>query len=101
MRGMVGKLPGSVSGCKMLSSLDLLHEAEAAAGYAARYLREVERPRDPDEWRLKGARAPAEGRRKGARVFVPDVDRTAEHLIAEVLLAADSGARIVGEELAP
>ncbi|MBW8839679.1 MAG: inositol monophosphatase, partial [Gemmatimonadetes bacterium] len=74
----------------MLSSLDLLHVAEAAAGSAARYLRDVERPGDPAEWS-----------RKGARDFVTDVDRTAEHLIAEVLLAADSGARIVGEELAP
>src|SRR4029078_20787 len=90
MRGMVGKLPGSVSGCKLLSSLDLLHVAEAAAASARPYLRGVERRRDPAEWS-----------RKGARDFVTDVDRTAERLIGEVLLAADSGGRMVGEEPAP
>src|SRR5262245_56104385 len=90
MRGMPGKLPGSMSGCKMVSSLDLLHLADSAAKSAAEYLRGVERPRDPGEWSWKGARD-----------FVTDVDRTAERLITEVLLAADSGARIVGEELAP
>jgi myo-inositol-1(or 4)-monophosphatase len=74
----------------MVSSLDLLHLARTAATAAARYLREVERPRDPGAWT-----------RKGARDFVTDVDRTAERLIAEVLLAAEPGARIVGEELAP
>ena len=40
----------------MLSSLDLLHLAEAAAAAAAQYLRGVERPRDPGEWSRKGAR---------------------------------------------
>jgi myo-inositol-1(or 4)-monophosphatase len=90
MRAMPGKLPGSMSGCKMVSSLDLLHLARTAAEAAAGYLRGVERPRDPGEWT-----------RKGARDFVTEVDRTAERLIAEVLLAAEPGARIVGEELAP
>jgi myo-inositol-1(or 4)-monophosphatase len=79
-----------MSGCKMVSSLDLLHLARAAAEAACSYLRAVERPRDPGEWT-----------RKGARDFVTDVDRTAERMIAEVLLAAEPGARLVGEELSP
>jgi myo-inositol-1(or 4)-monophosphatase len=79
-----------MSGCKIVSSLDLLHLARAAAESAADYLRGVERPRDPAEWT-----------RKGARDFVTDVDRTAERMIAEVLLAAEPSARLVGEELAP
>ena len=73
----------------MVSSIDLLHLARAAAEAASGYLRGVERPRDPAEWI-----------RKGARDFVTEVDRTAERMIAEVLLAADPGARLVGEELA-
>ena len=56
----------------MVSPLDLLHPAQAAAESAAHYLRGVERPRDPAEWT-----------RKGARDFVTDVDRTAERLIAK------------------
>jgi myo-inositol-1(or 4)-monophosphatase len=79
-----------MSGCKMVSSLDLLHLAQAAAEAAAGYLRGVERPRDPDRWI-----------RKGARDFVTDVDRTAERMIAETLLRAEPEARLVGEELAP
>jgi myo-inositol-1(or 4)-monophosphatase len=74
----------------MVSSIDLLHLAQAAAEQASGYLRGVERPSDPAEWT-----------RKGARDFVTDVDRTAERMIAEVLLAAEPGARLVGEELAP
>jgi myo-inositol-1(or 4)-monophosphatase len=79
-----------MNGCKILSSLDLLDVARAAAEVAADYLRTVERPRDPGEWA-----------RKGARDFVTDIDRTAERMIAEVLLAAEPAARLVGEELAP
>lgn len=73
-----------------MSSLDLLHLAQLAAERAAGYLRGAERPADPSGWTLKGSRD-----------FVTDVDRTAEQMIAEVLLAADPGARIVGEELHP
>ncbi len=74
----------------MVSALDLLHRAKLAAEAAARYLREVERPADPGSWTLKGSRD-----------FVTEVDRTAERLIAEILLAGPSGGRMVGEELSP
>jgi myo-inositol-1(or 4)-monophosphatase len=87
---MIGKLPASDWAHKMVSALDLLHRAKLAAGAAARYLREVERPADPDRWTVKGSRD-----------FVTEVDRTAEQLIAEILLAGSSGGRMVGEELSP
>jgi myo-inositol-1(or 4)-monophosphatase len=73
-----------------VSSLDLLHLAKTAAERAAKYLRGVERPADPGGWTLKGSRD-----------FVTEVDRAAERIIAEVLLAAEPGSRIVGEELQP
>ena len=47
-------------------------------------------PADPAGWTVKGSRD-----------FVTEVDRTAEQIIAEVLLAAEPGSRIVGEELSP
>jgi len=74
----------------MVSALDLLHLCRLAAGGAADYLRGVEQPADPAAWT-----------RKGSRDFVTEVDRAAEALIAEVLLAAEPGSRIVGEELSP
>jgi myo-inositol-1(or 4)-monophosphatase len=74
----------------MLSPLDLLHLARAAAARAAGFVRSVERPADPMAWHTKQSRD-----------FVTDVDRTAERLIAEVLLAGDPRATIVGEELSP
>lgn len=73
-----------------MSSLDLLHLASTAGARAAAYLRSVERPAGPAGWTAKGRRD-----------FVTEVDRTAERLIAEVLLAAEPGSRIVGEELSP
>jgi myo-inositol-1(or 4)-monophosphatase len=73
-----------------VSALDLLHLATAAAGRAAGYLRSVQRPADPSRWSFKGSRD-----------FVTEVDRTAEQMIAETLLAAAPGARMVGEELRP
>jgi myo-inositol-1(or 4)-monophosphatase len=74
----------------MLSSLDLLHLARAAAARAAGFVRSVERPADPAAWHAKQSRD-----------FVTEVDRTAERIIAEVLLAGDPRATIVGEELSP
>jgi myo-inositol-1(or 4)-monophosphatase len=73
-----------------VSALDLLHLCRLAATRAAEYLRGVERPADPARWSLKGSRD-----------FVTEVDRAAEGLVAEVLLAAEPGSRIVGEELSP
>jgi myo-inositol-1(or 4)-monophosphatase len=87
---MFGKLPASDWAHKMVSVLDLLHRATLAAGAAAHYLRAVEHPADPGSWTLKGSRD-----------FVTEVDRTAERLIAEILLAGPSGGRMVGEELSP
>jgi len=73
-----------------VSALDLLHLARAAAEPAAAYLRGVERPADPSRWT-----------HKGSRDFVTEVDRTAERIVTDVLLAAEPGSRIVGEELSP
>jgi myo-inositol-1(or 4)-monophosphatase len=70
--------------------LDLLNLARAAAERAGEYLREVRRPADPRRWTLKGSRD-----------FVTEVDRTAERIIADTLLAAEPAGRIVGEELSP
>ncbi|HEU5171582.1 MAG TPA: inositol monophosphatase family protein [Gemmatimonadales bacterium] len=64
--------------------------ARSAAGRAAGFLRSVERPADPAGWHAKGTRD-----------FVTEVDRAAERMIAEVLLAGDPRATIVGEELSP
>jgi myo-inositol-1(or 4)-monophosphatase len=72
-----------------VSALDLLHLARAAAAGAAGYLRSVQRPADPSRWTFKGSRD-----------FVTEVDRTAEQMIAEILLAVPGG-RMVGEELRP
>ncbi len=72
----------------MLSSLDLLHLARTAARRAAGFIRAVERPADPAAWHPKQSRD-----------FVTEVDRAAERMIAEVLLAGDPRATIVGEEL--
>ncbi len=74
----------------MVSALDLLHLCRTAAEQAAAYLRGVERPRDPATWT-----------RKGSRDFVTAVDRTAEEIITQVLLAAEPGSRVIGEELSP
>lgn len=73
-----------------MSSLDLLHLAKTAAAGAADYIRGVERPSNPARWTAKTRRD-----------FVTEIDRTAEQMIAEVLLAAEPDSRIVGEELSP
>jgi myo-inositol-1(or 4)-monophosphatase len=73
-----------------LSALDLLHLARSAAERAAAYLRSVERQTDPSRWTLKGARD-----------FVTEVDRTAERMIADILLSGPVGGQIIGEELSP
>ncbi len=73
-----------------MSALHLVHLARTAAARAGSYLASVQRPAGPADWTLKGARD-----------FVTDVDRTAEHIIVEVLLQGEPGSRVVGEELAP
>ena len=73
-----------------MSALDLLHRARTAAEAAASYIRSTERPTDPGAWTLKGSRD-----------FVTEVDRTAEAMIADILLGGGSEGRIVGEELSP
>jgi myo-inositol-1(or 4)-monophosphatase len=74
----------------MVSVLNLLQLAQTAAERAASYIRSVERPADPSGWTLKGARD-----------FVTEVDRTAERIIADILLTAEPDGRMVGEELSP
>jgi myo-inositol-1(or 4)-monophosphatase len=74
----------------MLSPLDLLHLARSAAQRAAGFIRTVERPADPAAWHAKQSRD-----------FVTEVDRTAERMIVEILLAGDPAATVVGEELNP
>ena len=73
-----------------MSALDLLHLARTAAERAASYLRGVERPADPSGWS-----------HKGSRDFVTEVDRTAERMVTDILLAAEPASRVVGEELSP
>jgi myo-inositol-1(or 4)-monophosphatase len=70
--------------------MDLLHLAETAARQAAGYLRTVERPRDPATWTAKGRND-----------FVTVVDRTAEAMIRDLLLAGEPGSHVIGEELSP
>ena len=90
MRGMGGNIPGSPEAHKIVSALDLLHLCRLAATRAAEYLRGVERPSDPARWTSKGSRD-----------FVTEVDRMAERIVSDILLAAEPGSRVVGEELNP
>ncbi len=73
-----------------MSALDLVHLATSAATSAGGYLRSVQRPADPAGWTVKGSRD-----------FVTEVDRTAEQMIVDILLAAEPGSHVIGEELAP
>ena len=74
----------------MPSAKDLVRISTAAAERAGAYLRSAARPQDPSAW---GAKGPAD--------WVTEVDRGAEALIAEMLLQAEPGSTIVGEELTP
>ena len=73
----------------MLKDLELVAIAESAARRAADYIATAARP------------APAQWTMKGRQDFVTGVDRAAEALIAETLVAAVPGSAIVGEELSP
>ena len=70
--------------------MDLLDLAITAAESAAAHIRSVGRPAGPDGWTLKGRHD-----------FVTDVDRGAERIIADILIAGEPGSRILGEELSP
>ncbi|MDQ2670197.1 MAG: inositol monophosphatase [Gemmatimonadota bacterium] len=87
---MTSKLPGAQERRNTtMSPADLAHLARSAALKAGAYLRQVERP-TPSTWAAKGRHD-----------FVTEVDRGAERIITEVLLAAEPGGRIMGEELSP
>ena len=73
----------------MASHRDLLDVATRAARQAAAFIRASARP-DTAAWD-----------RKARNDFATDVDRGAERMITEVLLAAVPGSVIVGEELTP
>lgn len=74
----------------MLSPIDLLDRAVSAARRAGAFLSSVGPPPDPAAWGVKGQRD-----------FVTEVDRESERLIAEDLLGAVPGSRMLGEELSP
>ncbi len=69
---------------------DLVSVATDAAERAAAFIRGAERPADPAAWA-----------RKGLNDFVTEVDRGAEQIITEHILAAVPGSAVLGEELSP
>jgi myo-inositol-1(or 4)-monophosphatase len=73
----------------VLTDLELVALAERAARRAAGYLRGAARP------------APSDWTEKGRNDFVTGVDRAAEALIVETLMAGAPGGIVVGEELSP
>jgi myo-inositol-1(or 4)-monophosphatase len=74
----------------MLSPIDLLSLAEAAARRAGAYLASLGPSPDPGAWTVKDQRD-----------FVTDADRTSERLIGAALLGGTPGSRILGEEFSP
>ena len=74
----------------MLKHHELAQHALTAAHHAAEYLRSIDAPPDRTSWDLKGTAD-----------FVTDVDRTAERMIADALLAKYPDAVVMGEELSP
>lgn len=74
----------------MKSPMHLPALARTAAERAAAWIRTVAASAPPLEWDVKGHHD-----------FVTDVDRVAEAMITEQLLAAEPGSRIIGEELQP
>ena len=73
-----------------LDLAQLLAAARLAADRAAAYLREQEGTLPPEAWAEK---RPSD--------FVTAIDRTAERIIAEILLREAPASRVVGEELTP
>jgi len=74
----------------MLSPIDLLELAGAAARQAGGFLAGVGPPPEPGSWSVKGQRD-----------FVTEVDRESERILASQLLPAAPGSRMLGEELSP
>lgn len=74
----------------MVSHLDLLDLATTAAELAAAHIRSAVRPAGPADWTVKGRHD-----------FVTEVDRGAERIIGEILLAGEPGSTILGEEFSP
>ncbi len=70
--------------------MDLPAVARTAAERAAAWIRSVPAPGPAGEWDVKGHHD-----------FVTEVDRTAEAMITEALLAAEPGSQVIGEELRP
>lgn len=73
----------------MLSPIDLLNIAEAAARRAGSFLAEVSPP-DPSRWTAKDPRD-----------FVTEVDREAERILTAYLRPESPGSRVIGEEFTP
>jgi len=69
---------------------DLVHLARAAAERAAAYVRGATPLANPADWT-----------RKGENDFVTVVDREAERLVSETVLAGEPGSIVLGEELSP
>jgi len=69
---------------------DLVRLAQAAAERAAAYIRQTKPLENPADWT-----------RKGENDFVTIVDREAERLVSETLLAGGPGSTVIGEELSP
>ena len=70
--------------------MDLPALARTVAERAAAWIRSVPTPGPSAGWDVKGHHD-----------FVTEVDRTAEAMITEALLAAEPGSRVIGEELRP
>jgi myo-inositol-1(or 4)-monophosphatase len=90
MRGIGASYLAAASFSKTVSHLDLLDLAVTAAEAAAAHIRSAVRPAGPAEWTVKGRHD-----------FVTEVDRAAERIISEILLAGEPGSTILGEEFSP
>jgi myo-inositol-1(or 4)-monophosphatase len=90
MRGIRASYLAAASFSKMVSHLDLLDLSVTAAEAAAAHIRSAVRPAGPADWTVKGRHD-----------FVTEVDRAAERIISDVLLAGAPGGTILGEEFSP
>ena len=70
--------------------MDLLDLAVTAAEAAAAHIRSAVRPAGPADWTVKGRHD-----------FVTEVDKAAERIISDILLAGEPGSTILGEEFSP